>query len=57
MQPENLGMAQTVLQTAWQNGHLRQITLETLFGHALKKTILPNNEQPIVFYPQNKMGA
>ena len=57
LQPENLGLAQTVLQTAWQNGHLRQITLETLFGHALKKTILPNNEQPIVFYPQNKMGA
>lgn len=48
--PDNQAAWQS-LQHAWQAGQLRQISMEILHGHALKKFRLPNNEQPIQFYP------
>lgn len=38
-----------VLQQAWQQNKLRSMTLETLYGHAVKKTVLAKNEQVIQF--------
>lgn len=44
--------ARNIVQQAWQNSTLTQITLETVFAHALKKRKLPQNEQLVQFYPQ-----
>lgn len=51
LQPSNPIMAQTIVDQAWQSGELTQITVETVFAHAVKKLRLPENEQVIQFYP------
>lgn len=40
------------LQHAWQAGKLRQISIEILHGHALKKFRLPENQSVVQFYPR-----
>ncbi|ULJ63025.1 methyltransferase [Wielerella bovis] len=45
---------QCAIMAAWEQGLLREMTLETVFGHALKKQVLPNNAQPVQFYPRQK---
>lgn len=44
--------ARAIVQDAWQTGTLTQITLETVFAHAIKKIRLPENESVVQFYPR-----
>lgn len=44
--------ARAIVQDAWQTGELTQITLETVFAHAIKKIRLPENESVVQFYPR-----
>lgn len=48
----DLAHVQALIQSAHHSGSLTQITLETQFGHAIKKIQLPENEQVMQFYPQ-----
>lgn len=48
--PENPNAAQAAAQAAWENGQLRRTTLETVYGHAVKKRMLPANESVITFH-------
>lgn len=44
------------IKLAWDEGKLRQISVEILHGHAVKKIRLPENESVVQFYPR-KNGA
>ena len=54
LQPDDVQAAIAAAEQAWQNGLLREITLETVFGHALRKIDLPDNAQVVQFYPKAK---
>lgn len=41
---------QHLLQNAWQQHQIHTLTLETVFGHALKKIQLPANESEVHFF-------
>lgn len=56
LSPADSTHAKQAIEQAWQNGALRQITLETLFGHALKKAVLPDNTQAVQFYPRQHLS-
>jgi malonyl-CoA O-methyltransferase len=43
--------AQSIVNQAIQSGDLSGVTLEIVFGHAVKKLLLPENESLISFYP------
>ncbi|AUZ06286.1 MULTISPECIES: hypothetical protein [Vitreoscilla] len=43
--------AQKIISQSLQNGELKNITLEVIFGHAVKKLVLPENESLVNFYP------
>lgn len=47
---DNKEEARLAVIQAWQDGLLRQMTLETVFGHAVKRTILADNEQEVKFF-------
>ena len=49
--PKQTELAQTVLNQAILSGELAGITLEVVFGHAVKKLRLPDNEALVNFYP------
>lgn len=42
--------ARTIIDTAIHSGRLPEIDLEILYGHAVKKNVLPNGAQPIRFF-------
>lgn len=44
--------ARTAVETMWQNGEISSITLETVYGHAVKKLTLPEGESPVQFFPK-----
>lgn len=48
---EQQEVAQKAINQAINNGNLSAITLEIVFGHAVKKVRLPENESLISFYP------
>lgn len=48
----NADQAWQTLRHAWDKGALRQIRVEILHGHAIKKTVLPENEHVLQFYPR-----
>lgn len=50
LQPDRLPEAERLLHIAWKQGKLSRITLETVFGHAIKKIRQPENTRPIHFY-------
>lgn len=50
LQPSDPVAAHMIVDNAWQSGALHQITLETVFAHAIKKLMLPENEQLVQFY-------
>lgn len=52
LQCDNPAAAEALIREAWQQGALREITLETVFGHAVKKADLAANEQEIRFIPR-----
>ena len=47
--------AEAALQQGWASGALRDITLELVYGHALKKLKLPENAALVQFYPQRRV--
>ena len=49
--PEQLESAHKVVNQAIANGELAGITLEIVFGYAVKKLRLPDNESLVSFYP------
>lgn len=52
LQPSNPVAAQAIVDKAWLAGQLTQITLETVFAHAIKKLRLPENESLVQFFPR-----
>lgn len=46
--------ARAAAEAAWQRGGLRRMTLETVYGHAVKKAVLPANESLVVFHKKPK---
>lgn len=52
LQADDEPRARALITQAWQNGELSGITLETVFGHAVKKRVLPENESLVQFYPR-----
>lgn len=42
------------LEHGWAAGVLREVTLEPIYGHALKKQKLPENETVVRFYPARR---
>lgn len=50
LQAEREEDARAVVERALSQGQLKNITLEILFGHAVKKTVMPAGEQEIRFY-------
>ncbi len=51
--PEQQVLAQDIITQAIDNGEINHITLEIIFGHAIKKLMLPENESMVQFYPKN----
>lgn len=56
LQLSDTARARAVLQQGFEEGVLGDITLELIYGHALKKLRLPENETVVQFYPR-KAGA
>ena len=54
LRPSNEAAAQNLVQQAWQQGSLKTLTLEIIQGHALRKTLLPENTHLVQFLPRNK---
>lgn len=52
LRPCDLPAAQRHVQAACAHGKLSQLTLQIVLGHALKKTVLPENTHIIQFYPR-----
>lgn len=50
VQVKDSTVAEGILQEAWQQGKLKQLTLETVLGHALNRLRLPENEKEIQFF-------
>ena len=48
---EQQELAQKTINQAIHNGELNSVTLEVIFGHAVKKLLLPENESLVNFYP------
>ncbi|MCO6507904.1 MAG: methyltransferase [Snodgrassella sp.] len=42
-----------ILVQAWKNNDIHNVTLELVYGHGVKKQILPDNATPIQFYPSS----
>ncbi len=47
---DNEDEARAAINHAWQSGVFNSITLETVYGHAVKKRVLPENESLVQFY-------
>ena len=54
LRPSNEAAAQEIVQQAWQQGSLKTLTLEIIQGHALRKTLLPENTHLVQFHPRSK---
>lgn len=52
--PSDEAAAQSLVQQAWQQGSLKTLTLEIIQGHALRKTLLPENTHLVQFHPRSK---
>lgn len=39
------------LEEAWADGTVHEVTLELVYGHGMKKNVLPENEALVQFYP------
>ncbi|MDO5640128.1 MAG: methyltransferase [Neisseria sp.] len=46
--------ARATVEAMWQSGELTDITLETIYGHAVKKLLLPEGEQAVQFFPKRE---
>ena len=54
LRPSDEAAAQNLVQQAWQQGSLKTLTLEIIQGHALRKTLLPENTHLVQFHPRSK---
>jgi len=54
LRPSDEAAAQNLVQQAWQQGSLKTLTLEIIQGHALRKTLLPENTHLVQFLPRSK---
>ena len=52
LQPENESAVRRLAEQAVADGRLARITLETVFGHAVKKLVLPQGENLVQFFPK-----
>ena len=52
LQFDDEAAARRAVDEMWQSGELADITLETLYGHAVKKLLLPEGESQVQFYPK-----
>lgn len=55
LQFENEAVARTAVEDGFAQGRLKTVTLETVYGHALKKLQLRENESLLEFYPRQKI--
>ena len=42
-----------ILADAWQSNDIQNVTLELVYGHGVKKQVLPDNTAPVQFYPSS----
>ena len=54
LRPSDEAAAQNLVQQAWQQGSLKTLTLEIIQGHALRKTLLPENTHLVQFLPRKQ---
>ena len=54
---DNKAAARAVVDEMWRRGELAHITLETVYGHAVKKKYLPEGENEVLFFPRNQKGG
>ena len=54
LRPSDEAAAQALVQQAWQQGSLKTLTLEIIQGHALRKTLLPENTHLVQFLPRKQ---
>ena len=54
LRPSDEATAQNLVQQAWQQGSLKTLTLEIIQGHALRKTLLPENTYLVQFHPRKQ---
>jgi len=54
LRPSDEATAQNLVQQAWQQGSLKTLTLEIIQGHALRKTLLPENTHLVQFLPRKQ---
>ena len=54
LRPSDEVTAQNLVQQAWQQGSLKTLTLEIIQGHALRKTLLPENTHLVQFLPRQQ---
>ena len=54
LRPNDEATAQQLVQQAWQQGSLKTLTLEIIQGHALRKTLLPENTHLVQFLPRKQ---
>ncbi len=52
LQFDDATAARNAIDHAWRHGALNAVTLETVYGHAVKKRVLPANESLVQFYPK-----
>lgn len=50
LQPNDATAAQRIVEQALYSGSLKTLTLEIVFGHAIKKLMLPENEHLVQFH-------
>ncbi|UOO82094.1 methyltransferase [Uruburuella testudinis] len=54
LQFDNETAARAAVDAMWQSGEPVDITLETVYGHAVKKLLLPEGESAVQFFPKRK---
>ena len=54
---DNEAAARAAVDEMWRRGELAHITLETVYGHAVKKKYLPEGESEVLFFPRNQKGG
>ena len=55
LQFENEAAARTAVEDGFAQGRLKTVTLETVYGHTLKKLQLRENESLLKFYPPQQI--
>ncbi len=54
LQFDDEAAARAAVDAMWASGELADITLETIYGHAVKKLMLPAGESAVQFFPKRE---